>query len=153
MKRYVQRALLTLAFLIPGVYPLLAFLTARRIVVRGYSMYPTLRASERLLFDTLAYRVRRPRRYDIVLACHPQRPGVRFVKRVVALPGDEIPALEGEGRKAEVRVLGRDEYYLLGDNAPASTDSRHLGPFRRRDIIARAWIVYWPPGRFRTLNS
>lgn len=152
MRRNVQRALLTLAYRTPGLYPLLAFLTARRVTVKGYSMYPTLRASERVLFDTLAYRAGRPRRDDIVLARHPQRPGVRFIKRVAAVPGDDVHANMVDGRETAAVPLGPDEYYLLGDNPAASTDSRHLGPFRRRDIIARAWLVYWPAERFRTLK-
>src|SRR3972149_8851857 len=49
---------------IPGLYPLLAFLTARRVVVRGWSMYPTLAPGERVLFDRIAYRLWLPRRGD-----------------------------------------------------------------------------------------
>ena len=120
---------------IPGVYALLAFLTARRIAVRGGSMLPALAPGERVLFDRLAYVLDRPRTGDIVLARHPARPGVRMIKRV-----------------AEREGLGRGEYWLLGDNAEGSTDSRTLGAFRRRDIVGRAWVVYWPAERFRRLR-
>jgi len=149
---------------IPGLYPLLAFLTARRVVVRGWSMHPTLSPGERVLFDRLAYQAGAPRRGDIVLAVHPARPGVRMIKRVAGVPGDSVPPgpggpLTGTSRgrddppgrlyAPEPIVLQRDEYWLLGDADDVSTDSRQLGPFRRRDILARAWLVYWPPERLR----
>ncbi len=85
------RALLRL----PGAYPLLAFLLARRVVVRGRSMHPTLAPGEYVLFDRLAYRRGAPRRGDVVLASHPAKPGMRIVKRVVGLPGDSV-AVEGD---------------------------------------------------------
>ncbi len=62
-----------------------------------------------------------------------------------------------EGAVAEAftlppRVLARGEYFLLGDALDSSTDSRRLGPVRRRDILARGWLVYWPADRFRLLR-
>src|SRR3990170_1707823 len=53
---------------LPGVYQALAFLTARRVVVRGPSMVPTLVPGEYVLFERLAYRRAPPRRGDVVLA-------------------------------------------------------------------------------------
>jgi signal peptidase I len=119
---------------IPVVYHLAAFLTARRVRVVGVSMLPALATGERVLFDRVAYRLEGPRVGAIVLARHPARPGVRFIKRV-----------------AEQEGLEPDEFWLLGDNAEESTDSRTLGPFRREDVLARAWFVYWPAHRFRAL--
>ena len=120
---------------LPVLYQFIAFVTAKRVVVRGRSMLPALSAGERVLFDRLAYLVDRPSVGDIVLARHTARAGVRMVKRVA----------RGEG-------LGPDEFWLLGDNAEESTDSRALGVFRREDIVAQAWVVYWPAGRFRLIN-
>jgi len=119
---------------IPVVYHLAAFLTARRIRIGGRSMLPALSPEERVLFDRLAYRIEAPRVGEIVLARHPARPDVRFIKRV-----------------AEQEGLSPDEFWLLGDNAEESTDSRTLGPFQREHILARAWVVYWPPERVRLM--
>ncbi len=131
---------------VPGAYTLLAFLCARRVTVSGWSMYPAVRPGERALFDRLAYIRSRPRRGDVVLAKHPARPELRLVKRIAAAPGEAVTAGGEEG------VLARDEYWLLGDALASSTDSRQLGMFRRQDILARGWLVYWPPERFRTLR-
>jgi signal peptidase I len=152
----------------PGLYSVLAFLTARRVIVRGHSMYPLLVPGERVLFDRLAYHVGRPVRGEVVLAGHPARPGRLIVKRVAATPGDEVavqgdrcwvngkPAVgvggEGDAPPAG-EVLGSGEYFLLGDAADFSTDGRKLGPVRGRDLRGRAWMVYWPLSRVRWLRG
>jgi signal peptidase I len=41
-------------------------------------------------------------------------------------------------------VLGNDEYYVLGDNRPASSDSRSWGVMTRDRIIAKVVYRYWP---------
>jgi signal peptidase I len=161
------RALLAL----PGIHPLLAFLFGRRAVIRGRSMYPTLAPGEYVLFDRFAYRRSAPRRGDVVLASHPSMPGMRIVKRVVALPGDGVtidgeccwvngaPYGEAEGAvpaeppaSARTWTLGDDEYVLLGDAPYASTDAREFGPVSRDLLHARAWLVYWPPSRVRVMG-
>src|SRR3990172_286070 len=92
---------------IPGLYPLLAFLTARRVAVRGWSMQPTLSPGERVLFDCLAYRAGDPRPGDIVLAVHPARPRIRMIKRVAGVPGDSVP--QGPGGPLTGTSRGRDD--------------------------------------------
>lgn len=143
MNRKTRAALLRWSSRIPCAYPLLAFLTARRVLVAGESMCPALQPGDRVLFDRIAYALSPPRPGDIVLASHPARPGVRLLKRIAAGPGDTFGP---DG------VLGEDEYALLGDAPDSSTDSRQLGPVRRHNILARAWIVYWPPQRFRRVE-
>ena len=157
---------------LPGVYSLLAFLLGRRVVVRGWSMRPTLSPEERVLFDRLAYRWAKPGRGDVVLASHPNRPRLRIVKRVVGLPGDRV-SVEGERcwvngmpygetddagptrppASARTWTLGDDEWLLLGDAPCASTDSRDFGPVSRDLIHARAWLVYWPVSRMRLVRD
>jgi len=139
MSRKTRRALLRAASRVPGVYTALAFLLARRATVLGSSMAPTLLPGERLLFDRLAYVRDRPRAGDIVLVAHPLRPELRLVKRLAGLPGDVIDG----------HTLGRGEYWVLGDNESESTDSREFGPVRRRDLLGRAWVRYWPTDRWQ----
>lgn len=71
--------------------------------------------------------VRGPRRIrpgDVVVVDHPDRPGFRLVKRVVAT-GDR--GLE-----------------LAGDNPAASTDSRHFGAVPREAVLVRLLLVFHP---------
>ena len=146
MNRKTYRRLLRLFSAVPGLYPLLAFLAARRVIVRGRSMQPALRPGDRVLFDRLAYKLRAPKAGEVVLCAHPARPRLRMVKRILAAPGEPFVA---DGRR---EILGRGEYALIGDTPELSTDSRQLGPVRRRDILARAWLVYWPPERLRVMD-
>jgi signal peptidase I len=41
-------------------------------------------------------------------------------------------------------VLGRDEYFVLGDNTRNSRDSRYWGPVPRGNIVGRVTRVRWP---------
>ncbi len=160
--------LVNLLLRLPGIYGAIAFLTARRVVVRGSSMTPTLSPGEYVLFDRLAFRSGRPQRGDVVLASRSDRRGLRIVKRVVGVPGDTVvidgdrcwvngsPRGDAEGeptRSARVWTLGEDEWLLLGDAPYASTDAREFGPVGREHIHARAWLVYWPPGRVRVVGG
>jgi len=154
---------------LPLVYPLVALVLARRVVVRGWSMYPTLAPGEYVLFDSLAYRLGPPRRGDVVLAWHPAELRRRIVKRLAAVPGDSVAISGGlywvngvpcgveasaadSATPEEARTLGDDEYLLLGDAPDASTDARQFGPVSRSQLRARAWLVYWPLRRFRVLR-
>ncbi len=103
-------------------------------------MSPALLPGERVLFDRLAFTRDRPRAGDVALLKRPGRPGL-LVKRIKAVPGDT----------AGGRTLKRGEYWVEGDNVGASTDSRAFGPVRRRHLLARAWLVYWPQDNWRRL--
>ncbi|MGE4563997.1 MAG: signal peptidase I [Victivallaceae bacterium] len=40
-----------------------------------------------------------------------------------------------------------DHYFMLGDNTKFSADSRIFGPVPRRNIVGRAFVVFWPFSR------
>ncbi|HLE82128.1 MAG TPA: signal peptidase I [Dehalococcoidia bacterium] len=152
------------------LYTLLAFLLARRVLVQGWSMHPTLAPDERVLFDRLAYRFGEPQKGDVVLVAHPRTPKLRVIKRIAALPGDSVRlAAQGcwvNGRlyaeaspQQETAIaertweLGPEEYFLLGDDPGHSTDSRHFGLVHRKALLGRAWLVYWPVKRMRWVHG
>ncbi len=141
MSRKPRRRFLRLISAVPGLYTLVAFVCARRVRISGRSMSPALLPGERVLFDRFAFTRDRPRVGDVALLQRPDRPALRLVKRIAAVPGDV----------AGGRTLERGEYWVEGDNVGASTDSRAFGPVRRRHLLARAWLVYWPTERWRRL--
>lgn len=94
--------------------------------------------------------------------------GQSFIKRVVAGPGDRIKVLDGipvvDGRRVgngwetvpcraeacsfpEAVEIPPGHYFLMGDNRPASSDSRVWGPVPREWIVGAAFATYWPPSR------
>jgi nickel-type superoxide dismutase maturation protease len=109
-----------------------------RIEIQGSSMAPTLVPGD----WALAVSGRRTRAGQVVVVEHPGRPGYEMVKRVMALPGEPV----GE------RTLSDDEYWIEGDNADESTDSRHFGPIRGQHLKAQVLLVYWPRERRRTIR-
>jgi signal peptidase I len=50
-------------------------------------------------------------------------------------------------------ILGEDEYFVLGDNAANSHDSRFFGPVPRKSIIGRVTRIYWPLNRVNALEG
>jgi signal peptidase I len=78
---------------------------------------------------------------DVVVVEHPHRRGYEMVKRIRASPGERI----------DDRALAEDEYWVEGDLAAASTDSRQFGPVRRDALKAKVVLVYWPKDRRRRI--
>jgi signal peptidase I len=92
-----------------------------------------------------ALAVERPRYRlgDVVVVEHPGRPGYEMVKRLLGLPGQRV----GE------RDLAADEFWVEGDRADTSTDSRHFGPVRGEHVKAKVLLVYWPKERRRIVTA
>lgn len=44
----------------------------------------------------------------------------------------------GNSDEYKFQKLGKDEYFLIGDNRGGSTDSRKFGPIKKSDIVGRA---------------
>lgn len=127
--------------------------------VKGKSMMNTLHNGDFML--ALRYGLfGRIRRFDVVICRYPGRKG-HFVKRVVGLPGERVSMTEGalyingaevtedfplrrSLRGFDERTLGPDEYFVMGDNRPCSSDSRRVGPIHRRAILARVCCVFLP---------
>jgi signal peptidase I len=45
-----------------------------------------------------------------------------------------------------------DEYWVEGDFAQASTDSRQFGPVTREELKAKVLLIYWPLDRRRAVR-
>lgn len=132
-------------------------------------MEPSFFDGEYLLTDKLSYRIGQPKRGDVIVFAAPPNEKEDFIKRIIALPGERVAIrnnqvfvndkeLEegylGEGTftfsgslLAEDKQisLGENEYFVLGDNRNHSSDSRVWGSVPAKNIVGRAWLVYWPP--------
>jgi signal peptidase I len=147
---------------------ILAALVVRAPQVSGFSMTPRIESGEFVLINTLAFRLARPARGDIVAFRHDRSTPAIYLKRVIGLPGERVAVSGGVVRvngvtlrEAYVRFNdGRDygslevppeTYYMLGDNRANSDDSRAWGPVPARDVVGKAILAVWPLDRIGTL--
>jgi signal peptidase I len=155
---------ISLAIIIPVRYFLI-----QPFFVNGASMEPQFHDGEYLIVDELSYRFSEPQRGDVVIFKYPKDPSQYYIKRIIGLPGEKIKIEQDEitifneehpdgfkleesnyllldGRKSFLleTKLEEGEYFVMGDNRLASSDSRVWGPLPENFIIGRAWLRAWP---------
>ncbi len=151
------------------------YFIAQPFFVRGDSMFPNFQDGEYLIVNEITYRFNSVQRGDVVVFRFPNDPSQFFIKRVIGLPGETIRIQNGSvlvvnrtypaGRtlnesyiaestpgNVEVR-LDANEYFVLGDNRDASSDSRRWGPLAEHLIIGKAWLRAWPVERAQALTE
>ncbi len=137
-------------------------------------MFPSLNSGDYLIINEIGYRFNEPKRGEVVVFRPPQNSGQFYIKRVIGLPGEVVKIENGEVwlGKSEVslekiaekyvdgRTLGQEivqlkagEYFVLGDNRNASSDSRNWGVLPRENIIGKAWIRAWPLDKFEIISN
>ncbi len=107
---------------------------AQPFIVSGSSMVPTFHDGDYLIINEIGYRFEEPERDEVIVFRYPKNPSQFYIKRIIGLPGETINGT----------TLGENEYYVMGDNRNASSDSRYWGPLKRNLIIGRAAIRLWP---------
>lgn len=150
----------------------LSYLFGTRVHMEGGSMIPTLENGDRMFLNRAKGKLIPIGRFDIVAYQMPSRNGV-FLKRVLALPGETVQIREGQiyingsllpeneytrslaysGVASEPVVLGDNEYFVIGENADASLDSRFsdVGNVSLSDILGTVWLRYAPFRNIRFL--
>ncbi len=148
------------------VVPIRIFI-AQPFIVSGSSMYPTFENGQYLIVDELSYRLGEPKRDDVVIFKYPLQKEKFFIKRIIGLPGETVeikkdvvtiyntenpngiilaePYVKVEFDTDEKRILSNDEYFVMGDNRSASSDSRYWGPVRRELLVGKAFLRLLPP--------
>lgn len=99
--------------------------------VQGSSMEPTYHELDKVLVNRFTLLLRDPVKGEVVLVWQPQDGNGYDIKRVAAVPGDEVETFDG-GKRYK---LGKDQYFVLGDNAEVSYDSRYYGPVHRVQLV------------------
>jgi signal peptidase I len=131
--------------------------------VEGTSMLPMLEDQDRLFINKMAYKIGEIHRGDVVVFLYPHDHTKSYIKRVIALPGDDlridrgqvyvnghaikesyVPARFEDDRSQPGLVVPDNEYFVMGDHRSISSDSRDFGPVQRDLIYGKAAFVYWP---------
>ncbi|MGA2911341.1 MAG: signal peptidase I [Candidatus Levyibacteriota bacterium] len=115
---------------------------------------------------------------DVVVFIAPPDPTKDYIKRVIGVPGDKIMIKDGsvylngklldesvylssdvktnEGAflsEGQTITVPANEYFVLGDNRPESSDSRTWGFVPRDNIVGKSLLVYWPLDRMRLIQN
>lgn len=175
LKEILKASLIALIIVIPiRVY------IAQPYIVSGASMDPTFENGHYIIVDQISYRLDAPHRGDVVIFKYPKDPTKYFIKRIIGLPGETIVSNRGtviiaeSGTSTEGTVLpepyiapenqsldsfkktlNEGEYFVMGDNRNASSDSRVWGALPEGFIVGRAFVRVLPvtdigffPGEF-----
>ncbi len=76
--------------------------------------------------------------------------GPRYSPQTALSARNWKPELPFSGNSDAI-VLRDEEYFVLGDNRPESSDSRSWGPITDSRILAKVFLRYWPPRDFGKL--
>lgn len=132
--------------------------------VKGESMEPNFENGDYLFIDEISYRLKEPCRGEVIVFRYPQNPNQLFIKRIIGLPSETIEVKNGKITINDSQILdessylfsniittgdmkislGKDEYFVMGDNRPFSYDSRRFGVLTKKEIIGRAFLRVWP---------
>ena len=145
--------------------------------IKGQSMDPNFANGEYLLTDKITYRLRQPKRGDVIVFEAPGANGEEFIKRIIATPGEKIYLHEGNIfinglkliepylseslytssgnflREDSEIVIPENHYFVMGDNREASSDSRTWGLIDKQKITGKAWVIYWPPDKVGSIKE
>jgi signal peptidase I len=147
-------------------------LSSHRAAVLGYepfripstSMSPTVELGDFVLADTWRYRGHAAVAGEIVIVERPENPGVKYIKRLVAVAGDTIEMREGivyrngrpvaepylhapvpyggSPRNVPASTLTPGLIYVLGDYRDNSLDSRQWGPLAISSLRGRVQYIW-----------
>ncbi len=153
------------------------------------SMIPTFKVGDRIFVNKFIYgarvpltpwslpAVRQPKRGDIIVFKSPEDPKKDFVKRLIAVGGEEVEIREGKiyingsvmdepasirtvyyynagnyGFEGKATKVPEDSYFALGDNSGSSRDSRYWGFVPKKNMIGKVIFIYWPVYRMKAVK-
>lgn len=158
-RRFILELIEIILLFVLVVLPIRFFLF-EPFFVRGESMEPNFHNWDYIIIDKLSYFFRQPQRGETVVFHPPFDDKVYYIKRVIGLPGERILVEENnitvfnkenpqgfvlkedylKNHYTSGRIdltLGKDEYFVLGDNREVSYDSRKWGPVKENRIVGK----------------
>jgi signal peptidase I len=170
----VKVVCISLAIILPVRYYLI-----QPFYVKGASMVPNFHDQEYLIVDEISYRFKAPERGQVIVFRYPRNPQEYFIKRIIALPGEEVQIKDGkvlifntlnpdglvlnekylptdlftEDNNGEKIKVEANEYFVLGDNRSNSKDSRSFGPVDKSFVIGKILFRGWPIKEITVFNN
>lgn len=150
----------------------------RPFQVKGESMYPNFQDREYVLTNLIGLKLQKLKLGDVIVFKAPPEPDKDFIKRVIGIPGDTVllrdggvylngnlldeskylsPSIRTSGgsflKEGEEITVGPDEYFVMGDNRPESSDSREWGFVPKDNIIGLSFLIYWPVPKLEVVSN
>jgi signal peptidase I len=157
----VRFAIIALIIVIP-----IRLFVAEPFIVSGSSMVPTFQNGDYLIVDKLSYELGDIKRDDVVVFRYPGNPKIFYIKRIIGLPNETVditgnnititnathpqgfnldePFVKNPSDNEMHFVLGSGQYFVMGDNRIASSDSRYWGPVAKNLLVGRAFLRLLP---------
>jgi signal peptidase I len=160
---FIQVIAISLIIIIPVRYYIV-----QPFFVKGASMENSFRDGDYLIIDELSYRLRTPKRGEVVVFRYPNDPSQFYIKRIIGLPGETVEVADGQiyiknSEHPEGFVLNENDYlgtgttpgniiktldiknyFVMGDNRFHSYDSRGWGELDRKFMIGKVLFRVWP---------
>lgn len=169
LKNYNWKPILPWIFQIAVVLALAAVVSiffCQSVIMQESSMEPNIQTGQSLLMNKVTYRFKEPKRGDVIAFKKDGKEHSSIhIKRVIGLPGEKIQIKDGEvyidGKRykeknfpkitnpglAEQQItLGKNEYFVLGDNRNNSEDSRftEVQNVDKKYIEGKIWLQISP---------
>lgn len=154
------------------VIPIRVFI-AEPFIVSGSSMVPTFENGDYLIVDKISYELGSPKRDDVVIFRYPGNTTKFFIKRIIGLPDETVdikgndvtitnathpdgfkllqPFVKNTANNDTHFVLKSDEYFVMGDNRSASSDSRYWGAVKKSLLVGKAFFRLLPVNKINIL--
>lgn len=169
--------------IIAGVLFLITYIFFfRPYQVSGSSMHPTFVDKEYVLTSIISLRIEKLKRGDVIVFQAPHQENEEFkkdyIKRIIGIAGDSVEVKNGDvyvnDQKlnestylaSDVKTYGgafikedapvvvpQDSFIVMGDNRPASSDSREWGFVKEKEIIGKSVFVYLPINQMRFVKN
>jgi signal peptidase I len=153
----------------------LRFFVVQPFIVEGSSMEPNFHDQQYIIIDKLSYRLREPKRGEVIVFHPPLDPSQNYIKRIIGLPGERVRIDNGEVFINDTKIdepylgnqnhktdqvslkdevsLGQEEYFVMGDNRSHSSDSREWGKLTKENIEGRTWFIALPASDFEFIRA
>ena len=154
-------------FLVVAIVVVVRVFIAQPFIVSGTSMVPTFQDRNYLIVDELTYDFKPPQRGDVIVFHPPIDLSAYYIKRVIGVPGDTVTiknsvvtitnASHPDGLVLTEPYITPDapddnfsvtvpagQYFVMGDNRPASFDSRKWGLLPAKLITGRVFLRLFP---------
>ena len=149
------------AFIEAGIIIALLFLFCWPVKIDGISMEHTFQDKNRVFISRASKYIDDIEKGDIIVFSETlEGKDKRLIKRVIATEGDTVKIDRGKVyiNSEEIEeyyvtgmtmghfetVVPDNSFFVMGDNRENSIDSRHLGKKKKKDIIGKVFLKWYP---------